>query len=651
MIEAAQRILDLLTYIEQVEKLKSKPAFSVPKDYFVAYQQDLRGLPEIKLNIQDGDDDVWLRVPRLQEISAPDVGDSLKAWVLLPKSPEKTPEVLPECVTYEGKREIGREQLVDHPEIKELFDWYIENQWKPWSTAEQPRRRTIARYNQMFALQQAISSEGAETPLELVWGIGYATWKKPGFSTTLQHPLILQSCEITLNEANFDLEVRPRDIAPRLEAECYTEMELPGVQQLDAFWKSSLETGVYRPNPFEPSTFDGVLKAAVGHLDPSGAYEALTIGDAPSPPSETLKITDAWVLFGRKRSGDIFLEDIRRLKKNIAEAPVLPNAICSFVEHGESTVRARPEKPFRGLSSSGSPAGAFELYFPMAYNDEQVSIIQKLESNDGVVVQGPPGTGKTHTIANVICHYLAQGKRVLVTAKAESALAVLQEKLPARIRPLSVALLSDERDGMKQFEHSIETIATSVASINPQRAESAIAEAEQKLNQLHAKIAHVDSTVAAFASKHMCSYQFQGKNVSPEDMAKLVMAEADEHEWFDDMPPATLGGKLLFDDGDISALRRARLQVGKDLEYLQSSLPVLDDFPSWDILMGLHRDLVKTRTIENNVAGGSIFALTDSRVETLEKAQGLLRFINERHALRSNLISANEHWIDPLVPV
>ena len=86
-------------------------------------------------------------------------------------------------------------------------------------------------------------------------------------------------------------------------------------------------------------------------------------------------------------------------------------------------MRVRPQQPCRGLSSSDSVAGAFELYFPMAYNDEQVSIVQKLETNDGVVVQGPPGTGKTHTIANVICHYLARGKRVLVTAKSESALA------------------------------------------------------------------------------------------------------------------------------------------------------------------------------------------------------------------------------------
>jgi hypothetical protein len=52
---------------------------------------------------------------------------------------------------------------------------------------------------------------------------------------------------------------------------------------------------------------------------------------------------------------------------------------------------------------------------------------------------------------------------------------------------------------MKQFEHSIQTIASSVASINPTRAAANIAAAEEKLNQLHAKISHVDRNVSAYA--------------------------------------------------------------------------------------------------------------------------------------------------------
>lgn len=649
MIKAAPRILELLTYIEQVEKLKSKPAFTVPTEYFVAYQHELKGLPELQFNLQGEGGDVWLRIPRLKEISAPNVVETLKPWVNLPKSLDKAPEIKSELVKLEEKIEVGREYLTDHPEICAQFDQYVEEQWNPWAAAERPRRKTIARYNQLFILQQSLSSDGAEAPIELVWGIGNAAWKNPEFKTAVQHPLIVQACEITLNTDTFEIEVRPREAEPRLESDCYSEMELPGVRYLDTFWKGMVASSETRPNPFEASSFDGVLKAAVGHLDPSGAYEVRTDDVSPPSPGETLKITNTWVLFARKRSADVFLEDIRRLKTSIENAASLPAVISSFVEDGDSTVRARAEQAFRGLSSSDGAAGAFELYFPMPYNDEQVSIIQKLENNDGVVVQGPPGTGKTHTIANVIAHYLANGKRVLVTAKSESALAVLQEKLPERIRPLSVALLSDERDGMKQFEHSVQIIASSVARLNPIQAEHAIVKAAQQLDQLHAKIAHVDRTVTAYAEKHMQNYFFQGKEVSPEEMAKLVMADAERHEWFDDAPPATEGA-LSFEDADVSALRRARQQIGEDLGYLSASLPSPDDFPSWPDLVGIHRDLVKARAIESNVSCGTVLALVDSRIDTLENAQELLLLVNERNALRTKLLAAGEAWIDPLGP-
>lgn len=644
-VPGAPLVLDLLSYIEQVEKLKTKPSFSVPSEYFIAYQHELKGLPGLKYNLQVEGDDVWLRLPRLQEIGPPEPDDQLRPWVTLSKGLDKAPELKSEVVTFEGRSEVNRRRLDDHPEIKELFAWYVAYMWEPWALAERPRRKSITHYNQLFSLQQAISSDGAETPLELAWGIGYAVWKKDGFGTPVKYPLLVQVCEVTLNEKTFDLEVRPRDVEPKLDADCYSEMELPGVKQLEAYWRSALDSGANRLNPFDPSTFEGTLKAAVGYLDPTGAYEVRTDDVAPPTPCDRLIITDTWVLFGRKRSGDIFLEDIRRLKQKVEEAQALPSVIRAFVERGDSEVRVRPEQPFRGLSTSDSGAMAMELYFPMSYNDEQVSIVQKLHANDGVVVQGPPGTGKTHTIANIISHYLAQGKRVLVTAKGESALAVLQEKLPERIRPLSVALLSDERDGMKQFEHSIQTIASSVASINPTRAAESIVAAEEKLNQLHAKISHVDRTVATFASKHMSSYSFQGKDVSPEEMAKLVVEQAEEHQWFDDEPSEKPDARLPITDEDICALRRSRMRVGKDILYVGCSLPEPDVFPTWPELLGLHRDLVRAKSIDHSLAQGSVLALADARLETFEKAQALGIFLDERLALKAKLAGARHPWL------
>lgn len=39
----ASLVLDLFNCIEQVEKVKTKPVFAVPNEYFVAYQHGLKG--------------------------------------------------------------------------------------------------------------------------------------------------------------------------------------------------------------------------------------------------------------------------------------------------------------------------------------------------------------------------------------------------------------------------------------------------------------------------------------------------------------------------------------------------------------------------------------------------------------------------------
>lgn len=634
---AANNVLELLSYIEQAEKLKTKPAFAVPTDYFVAHQHEFNGLPGVQVNLQSETDDVWLRIPRLKEIAPPEAADELKPYLVLQKSPEKAPALNAAALT---------EAQEVKPEIKALFDWYVESLWQTWAQTEIPRRQTISLYNKLFSLQQTIASEGAETPIELVWGIGYAAWKVPGSNPAVKHPLLVQACEVSLNEETLELEVRPRDVEPRLEVDCYSEMELAGVRPLEAHWKGVLSSGTHRITPFDPATYEATLKTAVGHLDSNGVYLSGERLLALPAPAENLQVADSWVLFGRKRTGDIFIQDIHRLKQNIEAKPELPAVIRSLVEHGGDTVRVSPEVPFRGLSTSDSSAGARELFFPMAYNDEQVSIIQKLESNDGVVVQGPPGTGKTHTIANVICHYLAQGKRVLVTAKGESALAVVQEKLPERIRPLCVALLSDERDGLKQFEHSIQTIASTVSGLNPTQAQAIIDTAQQNLDYLHAKIAQVDRAVEALARRHMSSFKYQGEVVTPEEMARLVLAQSSEHQWFDDSPKSATPELT---EPDVRALRMARQALGSRLVYLGQNIPPRSVVPDWEDMQALHLDLVKAKKIAAMVSSGAIFSLADATPETFDKAKRLAAFLEARMALKKEVDSFAVPWLPGLV--
>ncbi|MFH1509511.1 MAG: AAA domain-containing protein [bacterium] len=77
-----------------------------------------------------------------------------------------------------------------------------------------------------------------------------------------------------------------------------------------------------------------------------------------------------------------------------------------------------------------------EVYFPFPYDESQYRSLG-LSKNKASIIQGPPGTGKSQTIANLICHYSATGKRVLFVSQKSQAVKVVKDKL----KELNVAYL------------------------------------------------------------------------------------------------------------------------------------------------------------------------------------------------------------------
>jgi len=145
-----------------------------------------------------------------------------------------------------------------------------------------------------------------------------------------------------------------------------------------------------------------------------------------------------------------------------------------------------------GEASAGSRLDAEEVYFPLPANREQRQIVKAITGRRGVLVQGPPGTGKSHTIANLVCHLLATGKRVLITAETGRALKVLKEKLPADIQPLCVSVLGQGGDAFAELNASVQGITSRFASWSPGAYDSRIAEIEGELASARRSLAKTD---------------------------------------------------------------------------------------------------------------------------------------------------------------
>src|SRR5688572_32556631 len=99
----------------------------------------------------------------------------------------------------------------------------MESAWVPWGDSERRRRRLSRLYVQLFTLHQQLSGSLVEAPVELVWGIGLGVISDA--SAPVAYPVITRLVDLALNERTGTIEVRPRDLEPRVELDFYTAGE------------------------------------------------------------------------------------------------------------------------------------------------------------------------------------------------------------------------------------------------------------------------------------------------------------------------------------------------------------------------------------------------------------------------------------------
>lgn len=147
-----------------------------------------------------------------------------------------------------------------------------------------------------------------------------------------------------------------------------------------------------------------------------------------------------------------------------------------------------------------------EIYFPLDANREQRRIVEAIRDHRGVLVQGPPGTGKSHTIANLVCHLLATGKRVLITAETGHALRVLKDKLPKEIQPLCVSLLGQGGDAFAELNAAVQEITSRQAAWSPGVHDERIAEIDRELDAKRRRLADIDTELRSLRQDETCPH-------------------------------------------------------------------------------------------------------------------------------------------------
>ncbi len=622
--QVREDLKNLLQFVEQLLARRDKVVFDITEYPIRITEKDLLGgdgapLPGIVFGRSE---DVWLSFDRLQERRPPAPSAQLQPWMRHEPRPmpNKPPSLLAERilhVTAEEATDLIEAGLADRgtvalledkdtatgtwavalrpgelPAITEALASYTEGAWRTWATDEAPRRQTIRLYEALYKAHAQIAATGGEGGQELVVGIGLARWLQDG--RRINMPVIEQRAEFELNHSNGTLTILPRNVPPAPVLRPFLELGISDAAHLQRDMATKLEQIAKDPDiafgPFQPSSFRGVLETCAARLDASGVVVAPD--EELGPAGDGLRISPSFCIIVRPRRDDILRDDMRRLADLLARSETtLPETARRFVlpppdvpvDDDDEPIGPGIDFPVRVGGAGGVDNGDDDrgkkrrdwLFFPLPANEDQEEIARRLDQADvtGVVVQGPPGTGKTHTIANIIGHSMARGRRVLVAAHTGEALGAIRDKLPPALRGLTIAVTHSDREGARQLEEAVAALADRTQSINQREAKQRVNDLLRSIDEADTRLTEIGASLEAVARANLSKVRWRGGDALPHVIATWAAGQGERHAWFPDRLDLTPEYEPRFDEADIAEIRELRRRLGEDIAYRAEHLP------------------------------------------------------------------------------
>lgn len=636
-----ERAIAIFTYLRDLAQLRTKPTRDVDDYPRVLWFADIpheKGCHTIAWEPSSEESEAdWLEIQRQPDTRPPSPPPLCTEWlegVVLGEpsdEPSLRAEVSPSAAVTmdDGEKPRPQRRLEDFPEVLAAWSEYLTREWRPWRDQRGRLQEVHDAYARLFAINQDLKRLGEQ--FELVVGLGYLTWRHPSGYTVRRHILAAQAAlDFDAARGAFTLRASADGARLALELDCIDPQD-----RFDLETQKAIEHQLasISENPWDREVVGEVLRKIVHTLSDRGQYTEVLDAHTSSDKAPVVSFAPALIL--RKRTTKSVIAALESIVANLSAGGVVPKGTARLCSE-DNGVAIGQDAGGEGQSHDGTPAG--EL-FPLPANEEQLEIVHKLERHDGVLVQGPPGTGKSHTIANLICHLLATGNRVLVTAQAPRALKVLQEKLPLEIVPLCVSVLGNDREALENLQNSVLGISSRWSNWNPRRA-------KEDIERLGAARIDATRTVSSLTKRirdvresetHTQSVADDAYTGTAQRIARRITKEAAELSWFKDTVPED--ERLSFGADAFHDLRRAYQLIPPEKEAeLSVWIPELSDLPSdgdFEALVVRERAIADQLEQQRDVIGTSAFHALEGVDE--HKVRELLvivdRYLNAEHAL------------------
>lgn len=236
----------------------------------------------------------------------------------------------------------------------------------------------------------------------LYLALGMLRWKEnPDDDRSYRAPLILIPAELTRSSARAPVKVR----------------QLPDESPI---FNMTLIEFLYTEHNIDLNQFRDSLPEDDSGVDVTLIWNTVRAAIAEQPGFE---VVEDLVLASFSFAKYLMWKDLKDRLDDLKDNPFVEHLVdnpqdtyiqdSSFVLRDEVDEKVDPEKVFTPLNCDSS----------------QLVAVEASGRPQDFVLEGPPGTGKSETIANIICHNMALGRKVLFVAEKMAALHVVYRRM------------------------------------------------------------------------------------------------------------------------------------------------------------------------------------------------------------------------------
>lgn len=642
----------IFNYLLEFSKIRSKPVRDIEyQDTHYPEKFWLADIPEdnlfdnvIRENF-NAENEYWIKIRKPKEPgkpSFPTLSKTLQDWVEPDSLIDDDDEpILKKTIELHGKTLL----IDDFPNIEKEFKEYINTKWIDdlitYKTEYSKYKKEYEIfeinnnvYKSFFRICNKAQQFGEE--YELIVGVGLLNFKESDETPKIFRHIFTQRVEI--NFIYSEIIINPTiESLPQIESDSIIDL----VEQFDSQNIIDAEREIEKyinEKGISHLFFDNLIKDAIqifaDRCSPDGRFFDKIEKPTTSENKPTLFYSPALLLRKRNtRSFTALYENILERIENEPEEIEIPTIddlidIENIIGSGSDHVGEQKNTP------------KFEtIYFPKEHNEEQIEIIEKARKSNKVLVQGPPGTGKSHTIANLICHLLATGNKVLITAYTKRALEVLKDKLPDEFKNLAVNLLSGDSS-------SINDLQASVNAINDELSRGNINQYSKEINELNIELANTREKIATVTNelilikeksvrKHEITSEYSGTLT---EIAERIEHDSPGFIWYTDTYYNTSDDEIYKDLRNFFELHNLYSQI--DLTEFSKWLPDIENLPSV-------KEIAQFRNAKETLYGSS--SNDKSKGIECEDYQSLIEKLKEVQGLYSKFESKESNLIQSLL--